>query len=161
MSNNNNFGSDNYPVSESAVRLIRGWELLHDHYGKWPSFHDMEIIRMILERAPTDYAATSNLRVVFFTFDLDKPPSDPKRKQAHTEILFSDLHDLKVEGWDHQNSIIGVSITRERIEPLNTDAFRVFWGGCMHEVNFSCSDITVVDVMDLNPFEKSFPYMHP
>ena len=118
---------------------------------------------MALERAPTDFTATTNLRVVFFTFDLDKAPADPKRKQAHTEILFSDLHDLKIDGWNHQNPIIGVSITREFLERMNTEVFRIRWGGTgmPHEVKFSCSNITVVDVMDLNPFEKSLTNISP
>jgi hypothetical protein len=154
-------GQEQFPIDPAAINLIRGREALIDHYGYWPAFIDVEVIRISLERSPTGYAATSNLRAVFYTFDIHKAPDDPLRKQAHTEMLFGEVCDLKLFDWAHQNPIQGLSITRERSELLRCDLFRVFWGGIGHEVNFLCSRISVVDVMDLNPFQKSFGSLQP
>jgi len=154
-------GQDQFPIAQAAIDLVRNRDLLIDHYGYWPAFIDVEVIRISLERAPTAYAATSNLRAVFYTFDIHKAPDDPLRKQAHTELLFGEIGELKLSDWAHQNPIQGLSITRERSELLRCDLFRVFWGGIGHEANFLCSSISVVDVMDLNPFQKSFNYLHP
>ncbi len=150
-------GQQGFPVEEDAVQLVRGRDLLIDHYGEWPVFIDVEVIRIILERAPTDDAATHNLRAVFSTFDIHRAPSDPLRKQAHTEMLFIGVSDLQITEWAHQNPIQGLSLTRHHSERLDSTLFRVFWGGIGHETRFDCCQITVVDVMDLNPFQKSLP----
>ena len=150
-------GQLGFPVEEEAVQFVRGHDLLINHYGEWPAFIDVEVIRIILERAPTDDAATHNLRAVFSTFDIHRSPGDPLRKQAHTEMLFIGVSDLQIIDWAHQNPIQGLSLTRHQSERLNSTLFRVFWGGIGHETRFDCHQITVVDVMDLNPFQKSLP----
>ena len=116
---------------------------------------------MTLERAPTGHAAAHSLRAVFLTFDIHQAPNSPMRKQAHAEILFSNVGRLSVTEWQHQNPIQGLSITRRRDEELNADLFLVRWGGLGHEVSFDCDRITVVDLVDLNPFQKSFPQLLP
>ena len=66
--------------------------------------------------------------------------------------------ELHIDGFNYQNPIIGLSIV-----PFETDGeqrrFRVKWGGtCMqHEVSFTCGRISVLHVVDMNPFRKSLP----
>jgi hypothetical protein len=58
----------------------------------------------------------------------------------------------------HQNPIMGLSVVPS--EPLGQEqCFRVQWGGtCMqHDVSFTCGQIAVLRVVDLNPFRKAFP----
>jgi len=86
-----------FPIEQEAGNLIRGKELLLSHYGEWPPFTDVEVIRITLERAPTDDAAVCDLRAIFSTFDINRPADDPKRKQAHTEILFGDISSLSIQ----------------------------------------------------------------
>lgn len=150
-----------FPMDQAAVDLIRGRELLLDHYGEWPAFIDVEVIRLTLERAPTDHAASQTLRAIFSTFDIHRSREDPLRRQAHTEILFSGISGLCVSDWNHQNPIQGWSITRRWHEALRSECFHVYWGGIGHEVRFDCERITVVDVVDLNPFQQSLPALIP
>jgi Immunity protein 50 len=150
-----NLGQPEFPIEQAAVDLIRGRDLLIDHYGEWPAFIDVEVIRLTLERAPTDYAASHTLRAVFSTFDIHRSSDDPLRKQAHTEILFSGISGLSISDWSTQNPIQGWSITRRQDDTMRTECFQVYWGGIGHEVRFDCGQIAIVDVMDLNPFQKS------
>ena len=154
-------GQPNFPIEQAAIDLIRNRDLLIDRYGEWPAFIDVEVIRLTLERAPTESTATSNLLAVFSTFDIHRAPSDPLRKQAHTEILFGEISSLSIDHWDHQNPIQGWSITRRWHDLLQRECFHVFWGGIGHEVRFDCDRITVVDVMDLNPFQKPLDSLAP
>ena len=131
----------------AAIALVRGREMLTDHYGGWPSFHDGEVIRLTLERAPMEDTATSNVRSVFSVFDPLKSKSDPDRKQAHTEFLFGGVQDFTCLNWNHQNPICGMSIT---LAPHG--GFEIYWGGCGHEVRFHASSAAVLDLVDLNPF---------
>lgn len=154
-------GQSGFPIEKAAVDLIRGRDLLIDHYGEWPAFIDVEVIRLTLERAPTDYATSHTLRAVFYTFDIHRSSDDPLRRQAHTEILFSGISGLSVSDWSHQNPIQGWSITRHLHETMQIECLHVYWGGIGHEVRFDCWQITVVDVVDLNPFQKSLPALIP
>jgi hypothetical protein len=94
----------------------------------------------------------------FFVFDLGKSPDDAERKQGTAEFLFEDVDEVQINGFNHQNPIMGLSIAPA--EPLGeVRRFRVQWGGtCMqHDVSFTCGRIAVVRVVDLNPFRKQFP----
>lgn len=141
------------PISLDTLSSISGRELLIEHLGHWPTFEDFEVLSLILDR-PVVSAASNDLRVTFLVFDLQKAPSDPERKQGAAEFLFDDIGDLRIKGFNHQNPITGLSIVPSA--PLGEQrGFRVEWGGCMvHAVGFTCSRISVVRVVDLNPFRK-------
>src|SRR5262245_57544847 len=143
-------------ISDEVLADIVGRELLIDHLGGWPTFHDYEVVSIILERAPWLTTATCDMRATFYVFDLDKRHEDPQRKQGLAELLFRGIDDLRLEGFNHQNPIMGLSIVRDP-SGYSRRRFRVEWGGtCMpHEVSFSCSHISVLRVIDLNPFRKS------
>jgi hypothetical protein len=147
----------NRTISPETLALIPGRELLIQHLGHWPTFHDFEVLSLLLERALVS-AAVNDLRAVFLVFDLHKAPDDPERKQGSAELLFENVADLQINGFNHQNPIMGLCI--EGPEPsANERRFRVEWGGtCMqHEVSFSCDRISVLRVVDLNPFRKALP----
>ena len=143
-------------ISPEVLADIVGRELLIDHLGSWPTFHDYEVISIVLERAPWLVTATCDMRATFYVFDLDKRPEDPERRQALAELLFKGIDDLQVEGFNHQNPITGLSIVHDQ-SGVSWRRFRVEWGGtCMHhEVSFSCRYISVIRIVDLNPFRKS------
>jgi hypothetical protein len=141
-------------ISPETLASISGRELLIQHLGHWPTFHDFEVVSLTLERAVVS-AATRDLRATFFVFDLQKAPSDPERRQGTAEFIFENIDSLRIDGFNHQNPIMGLSIIPS--EPLGEQQrFRVKWGGtCMqHDVSFTCGRIAVLRVMDLNPFRK-------
>jgi hypothetical protein len=143
------------PISPETLALISGRELLIQHLGYWPRFHDFEVLSLTLERAVVS-AATDDLRATFLVFDLHKAPDNPERKQGSAELLFESIDELRIDGFNHQNPIAGLSIVLS--EPGGQSRrFHVQWGGtCMqHEVSFTCSRIAVLRIVDLNPFRKS------
>jgi hypothetical protein len=142
-------------ISSEVLAKIFGRELLVEHLGCWPTFHDFEVISIVLERAPWPNTARHDLRATFFAFDLNKKPTDSERKQALVEILFGEILKLHIEGFNHQNPITGLSIVISN-KQANNCKFQVQWGGtCLdHEVSFSCNRISVLRVIDLNPFRK-------
>ena len=143
-------------ISADVLASIAGRELLTNHLGSWPTFHNFEVVSITLDRAPWCTTATCDLRATFYVFDVDKRHEDPEYKQAFAEILFKDIADLCLDGFNPQNPITGLSITSNPPESTGR-RFSVEWGGtCMrHEVSFSCDHISVIRLVDLNPFRKS------
>ena len=74
-------------ISQEVLAAISGRELLIQHLGYWPTFHDFEVIDIKLERAPWLTTATCDLLATFFIYDLGKAPDDPERKQAFAHPL--------------------------------------------------------------------------
>ena len=146
-----------YPetILPEVLASISGRELLVQHLGHWPTFHDFEVLSLALDR-PVIPAADCALKVAFLVFDLSKEPSDPERRQASVEFLFESINELHIDGFNHQNPIIGLSIV-----PCDgaQGRFRVEWGGTgmQHEVSFTCGRVSVLRVIDLNPFRRPSP----
>ncbi|QYY35120.1 Imm50 family immunity protein [Ruficoccus sp. ZRK36] len=138
----------NFPVTAEAVKEIEGNEIVFNFLGHWPSFTDMEVLSLRLDRMDRNPSIYSDLTAEFYIYDLSKSPSDKDRKQAFLEILFSGLRDLKVEGWTHQNPLQGLSITIK-----DGNYFSVYWGGGLgHDASFCCDSIRVIRLRDRNPF---------
>ena len=144
-------------ISPEALALISGRELLIEHLGHRPTFHDFEVLSLTLDRTQV-LSTVHDLRATFFIFDIRKAPDDPERKQGSAELLFESVEDLHIDGFNHQNPIMGLGI--RPVEPFASQRrFRVEWGGaCLrHEVSFTCGRIAVLRVLDLNPFRKALP----
>ena len=142
-------------ISLETLSQISGRELLITHLGHWPSFHDFEVISITLER-PIVFSVTHDLRATFFVFDLGKAPEDAERKQGTAELLFESVYDLKIAGFGYQNPIMGLSIVGPQ---QGGSRFSVQWlgTGSDHTTSFLCERISVLRIVDLNPFRKPFP----
>ncbi len=151
----NTFGQ---PITPDVLATIAGRELLIHHLGHWPTFHDFEVLSITIER-PLVTTITHDLRATFLIFDLSKSPDSPERKQGTVEILFEYIDNLQIEGFNHQNPIMGLSITPAD-DP--SSGLQVIWTGTgpgwKNDVSFTCGCITVLRVIDLNPFKKSTPF---
>jgi hypothetical protein len=145
------------PIAPDILATIAGRELLIHHLGHWTTFHDFEVLSITLER-PLVTSITHDLRATFLIFDLSKSPDSPERKQGTVEILFEYIDNLQIEGFNHQNPIMGLSITPAK-DP--SSGLQIVWMGTgpgwKNDVSFTCGRITVLRVIDLNPFRKSLP----
>jgi hypothetical protein len=138
-------------IAPEILAAISGQDLLVQHLGYWPRFHDFEVLSIVMER-PLVSAAACALRATFLVFDVDKAHDDPERRQGTAELLFENVEALQINGFNYQNPIIGLSIIA-----AERQRFLVEWGGTaiQHEVSFTCGRVSVIRVVDLNPFRRS------
>jgi len=62
---------------------IPGAEAVAAHFGRWPSFHDAEIVRVVIERGGESRVT---IRLV------------PTEKQIDVDLVFRDIADLHLTG---------------------------------------------------------------
>jgi hypothetical protein len=142
--------------SEAVLARIRNADLIVSQIGHWPTFHDFEVISVALERSPLPNLISKDLRAVFYIFNLQAAPGTRERRSGHAEVVFHDIDELCIRGFNCQNPIMGLGLKLSRCERLEKDVLDVEWGGTAmaHDVNFRCDRVTIVRVIDLDPFEK-------
>ena len=120
--------------AEQAVeRFIEGHEKLTQVFGYWPTFHDAEIIDMHLWRGDVDCAAkryvfpvlTVKLHVWELTNEVDPRGYLVRRHHTLTKLRFHDVLDFRMDGFNQQNAIFGLSIVREQRTEWPSPAFAV------------------------------------
>ena len=103
--------------------LIAGSEKLTSIFGYWPSFHDARIIDLHFWSGDVDpdqerYTfpiLTVKLHVWELTEETDSKGGLVCRHHTLTTLRFHDVDDFKLEGFDHLNEILELSIvTQER-----------------------------------------------
>jgi hypothetical protein len=144
-------------TTDDIVAAIANAKLLIDWFGGWPDFHDAEVVSLVFDRG--------NLKQVFETGEWSKTVKpkltaalylpgwsggpNTKRKAALVTLQFSGgFERLSLQGFNHQNPIVGLEIIWEHSKNLKKDLFAVDWGGTLlqHEVSFTCEEIEVTSV---------------
>jgi len=130
---------------QTTFRLIQ-------HFGKWPSFDDAEVVSLSLNRSPWQNGVAKDIRATFYMFELT---SGLPTKECHVEVLFKDVADVLIEGFNHQNPILGLGLWLAPVEHLRGERLFVRWGGtCMnHDVAFHCRSLSVMNLTVLKPFK--------
>jgi hypothetical protein len=140
-------------------RIAHGSDLVQ-HFGHWPTFEDAELISLhfhrgnhleVAARAEWENRTPDSLEATFYVFSAEVHPDSAERRPAHVSLVFSDLHDVHIAGLSYQNPIRGLGIHMEHFEPLNSQCFRVNWGGTgmRHEVSLLCGSIAVRSVQSI------------
>lgn len=140
----------------SIESLIRGSDKLTRIFGFWPTFHDAEVFDLHLWRGVIDSdKGIYNFPVLTLTVHLwqltkEVSPEGYLVLKSHTlcTLRFSDLGDFEMEGFNHQNAIMELSIaTRERTKPPSpyfaVEVAPAFGMGA----SFTCLHIEVVDAI--------------
>lgn len=99
---------------DELISEIAGAELVMDWFGKWPSFHDAEIVSILLARA-----GESVLRIY---------PYCPQ-KPATVNFVFSDVTDVELQDFSHQNVIFDLNI-ETAVDQNGENAFRLTMYPC-------------------------------
>ncbi|HEX8329169.1 MAG TPA: Imm50 family immunity protein [Hymenobacter sp.] len=94
---------------ESVV--IENEELVISQLGKWPAFHDAEIVSVLFERAEPGYWPVITLQV-FTVSGFDKATSSPS-KHCLIELQFIGVQDHELTGFNHQNVVFSLGFTRK------------------------------------------------
>ena len=139
------------PAIESS---IKGSEKLTCVYGGWPSFHDAEVIEIHYWRGqmkPGDWDDSNILPVL--TIKVHIFIESPTSRHTLATLRFEDVDDFTMDGFNHQNAILGLSIaiqergtfqTGERLPPYLVVEFRPAFG---IRAKFRCFRIEVLDAV--------------
>lgn len=97
-----------------SAKLL-GSELVEEKLGSWPTFHDAEILTMVLDRS----GPTLLVRIL-----IGVPIRPPETWTFEVNLRFNDIDSLELSEFNHQNVISYLalsSITEERPSTLATE----------------------------------------
>jgi hypothetical protein len=142
-------------MSEIAT-LIVGSEKLTSIFGRWPSFHDAEVHEIHFERGHIDAGAqvyefprlTVRLHHWLMTNEIDQKGYYVSTKHTLTTVKFFDVDNFKMEGFNHQNTILGLRIEQKTREEGPTSYFAVdFEPAFGIDASFTCLRIEIVEAV--------------
>jgi hypothetical protein len=141
---------------QNIQSFIEGSKKLTDIFGYWPSFHDAEVIELTLWRGDVEPEASryifpvlkARLHVWELTKDVNSKGFLVSKHHTLTTLRFHDVNEFRMEGFNHQNAILGLSITRQDRSEGPTPVFAVHFNPA-HGMgaSFICSRVEVVDAV--------------
>jgi hypothetical protein len=101
-------------VDFKEQKEIENSNLIIDHFGYWPTFHDSEIISITFERTLDKGTSSALLRVYSFEMT-DKVVNRFYKliKHCFVDIEISDLVKTEMDGFNHQNAVLALEFGRE------------------------------------------------
>ena len=89
-----------------------------------------------------------SLTATFFVFDNLHADNSPERKETKVVFRFEEFERFVIEGFNHQNPIIGLGIGFEYSENWRKNLLAVDWGrtALVHDASFTCARIRVLSV---------------
>jgi hypothetical protein len=144
----------------NPITVVTGHEMLTCIFGRWPSFHDAEVVDLAIWRGDVDPDRKKYtfpvLTAKILVNELVPEQTNESRlrivPQAHVTFRFYDVDDLKLDGFNHVNQIVGLSFA---IQPRGsfTDGSELqpyivveFQRGFGIAASFKCFRVEVVDV---------------
>lgn len=135
---------------ENIESVIGGSEKLTRIYGGWPSFHDAEILELQHWRGrmkPGSHWDEGNVMPVL-TAKIHIFIEGPASQHTLATLRFEDVDNYRMEGFNHQNVISGLSITvQERGENLTPSLMVEFQPVFGLGASFRCFRIEVVEAV--------------
>jgi len=137
--------------------LIDGSEKLTSIFGRWPSFHDAEVVELHLWRGdsvrershPRFPVLTAKIHLWDLTNEIDARGYYVLKNHTLATIRFHDVLDLEIKGFSNQNVIFGLPITtQERSEGPWKRTFTVeFEPVSEFGATFQCSRIEIMEAI--------------
>lgn len=145
--------------------VVEGHEKLTEIFGRWPSFHDSEVISVRLERRGRDEweGPVAYVSVHVFEGYRETDQSAEIKWRHHTIVTFrfAPVVDISLSGFNQQNAI--QNLTFESAGSENKDvtwvgpAYRVVFQPCFGaDISFVCGSIEVATVERTCPEESVY-----
>ena len=133
-----------------VLEHITGADRLTSRFGGWPSFHDAEVVRLILDRrsaqAPT---AAMLVHAWLMTDKVDDRGYYVLEKHTLVRFLFERITSIELSEFNHQNVLVGLEIAEEMVD--GERAFRVTLDSSYGlSGSLVCGQIVVADVSPCN-----------
>ena len=123
---------------ETAFELVKGHEKLVEIFGRWPSFHDSEVLSIRVDRRGRDEweGPVAYVSVHVFEGYRESESSTEVKWRNHTVVTFrfAPVADLTLTAFNQQNAIW--NLTFELVSPESTDQP---WIGPVYRVSFQPS----------------------
>ena len=133
---------------------IQNEHLLTDVFGRFPSFHDAEVISISLNRHGRDsYAELEALVHVFeMTNQVDEEGRYVLQHHSLAKFRFSRIINLELADFNQQNVLAYLEITKTSDRDNDKVKFRVLFRG-IHGVtaSFHCEAVSIESVEPFNP----------
>jgi hypothetical protein len=131
-----------------AANKIKNSNLLTGIFGEWPSFHDAEVLKIVLDRASEGEDDGPNLEADIHVFEVTSEIDDKGlynlTKHTLVRLAFLVLDELLLTDFNHQNVLMTlgiVDISDRQLERIKFEVvFSASWGVA---AKFQCSAIEV------------------
>ena len=141
----------------AVEELITGSERLTALFGKWPSFHDAEVLSLRLDRGAVGAGPGPTLDVVLHAFEItDQVAADGflvLRNHVLVHLRFHGVVELELRDFNQQNSLFWLRIEDIRAHQLEGIGLQVGLDASFGVgASFECHHAEVVSVL---PCDKS------
>lgn len=141
-------------MKTDCIGLISGAERILQIFGEWPSFHDAEVLRLVLDRSGSD-GPSLEVKIHVFEATQEVDPSGYYVLKNHTLISLKFIRVCldEIKWFNHQNVLWSLDIfpiSSEENEGLSIGVEMPSSYGM--EAKFKCARCEVIDV---EPFEPS------
>ncbi|HYX71270.1 MAG TPA: Imm50 family immunity protein [Nitrososphaera sp.] len=129
---------------------IQDSHLLTDILGRWPSFHDAEVLRIVLDRNGartfTPYLQAT-IHIFEMTSQIDERGGYVLKNHVAVTFRFIEIYELQLEDFNQQNVLQGLSILDVSDRQLERIKFEVSFDGIFGvSAKFQCNSISVASV---------------
>jgi hypothetical protein len=129
---------------------IQNSHLLTDIFGRWPSFHDAEVLSIVLDRdgaRPFTPYLQATIHVFEMTSQIDVRGSYVLKNHVAVTFRFIGIYELRLEGFNQQNVLQGLSIHDVSDRQLERIKFEVSFDGIFGvSAKFQCNSIGIESV---------------
>ena len=130
---------------------IKNHELLTSIFGRWPSFHDAEVIWLRFDRRATTLGDGPTVEALIHAFemtnDVDAKGYFILRNHVLVHLRFSRVVQVTMDGFNHQNAIMGLDITSTRDRQMEHINFEIQFDPAFGlAAGFQCDEIEVVGI---------------
>lgn len=135
---------------------IQGSAQLTSVFGYWPSFHDAEVVRLELVRLAS-FAEGPDLLADLHAFEMTKDVGPDGyfvlRHHVLVSFRFRGVDQLRIEGWNNQNALMGLRIEDISSRQLDALQFEVCFDSAFGvAAEFLCRGVAIESV---RPWELS------
>jgi hypothetical protein len=136
--------------------VIVSSEKLTTIFGYWPSFHDAEVLELHLwrgniktEKGIHDFPVlTLTIHLWELTKEVNPRGYLVLRHHTLTRLRFYDVHDFSMQGFNHQNAMMGLALSREERKEGVSPYFAVEVVPAFGmEASFKCLRVEVLDAV--------------
>ena len=139
--------------------FIEGYEQVISHFGQWPSFHDGEVLRIVMDRTSRilsgRYIPTVEVHIRGWIMSHDASEAGLYKQEHDSEVsfLFEDVFDLELEGFNHQNVLSSLNLKLNTQSDDNGQTLHIeLEHCCVFSAEFSASKAKILGVV---PYAKA------